>query len=195
MAVERTKPNGRIVGIDIIPAQPPKGVSTIQGNFLSIPVQEEVKKFLSDPNRGRPHNQLIFSSSDNHNDNDNDNGIQLASEESSYVERERRESEAESKLMEGGEEDLGTTEAKGKMVDVVLSDMSAPWEQTTGFWKKSLSQPYRMMNTSGINFADHAGSMVCIFFPPFLPHPIQSTSIHPTNPTQQTNHSLNHLLN
>lgn len=47
------------------------------------------------------------------------------------------------------------------MVDVVLSDMSAPWEQTTGFWKKSLSNPYiRMMNTSGINFRDHAGSMV-----------------------------------
>jgi 21S rRNA (uridine2791-2'-O)-methyltransferase len=56
----------------------------------------------------------------------------------------------------------------GKMVDVVLSDMSAPWEQTTGFWKKSLSGPYnRMMNTSGINFKDHAGSMVrfnCISF-------------------------------
>jgi len=45
-------------------------------------------------------------------------------------------------------------------VDVVLSDMSAPWEQTTGFWKRSLSDPYiRMMNTSGINFKDHAGSM------------------------------------
>ncbi|KAL8627609.1 hypothetical protein Q9189_006700 [Teloschistes chrysophthalmus] len=45
-------------------------------------------------------------------------------------------------------------------VDVVLSDMSAPWEQTEGFWKRSLSDPYyRMMNTSGINFRDHAGSM------------------------------------
>jgi hypothetical protein len=62
----------------------------------------------------------------------------------------------------------GNDEA-GKMVDVVLSDMSAPWEQTTGFWKKSLSGPYnRMMNTSGINFKDHAGSMVrfnCISSP------------------------------
>lgn len=49
----------------------------------------------------------------------------------------------------------------GKMVDVVLSDMSAPWEQTTGFWKRTLSDPYiRMMNTSGINFKDHVGSMV-----------------------------------
>ena len=46
-------------------------------------------------------------------------------------------------------------------VDVVLSDMSAPWFQTTGFGKRSLSDPYnRMMNTSGIGFKDHAGSMV-----------------------------------
>ena len=49
------------------------------------------------------------------------------------------------------------------MVDVVLSDMCEPWEQTTGFWKRSLTEPYlRMMNTSGNNFRDHAGSMVCI---------------------------------
>lgn len=49
----------------------------------------------------------------------------------------------------------------GKMVDIILSDMSEPWEQTTGFWKRTLSNPYRMMNTSGIPFKDHAGSMVC----------------------------------
>ena len=48
-----------------------------------------------------------------------------------------------------------------RMVDVVLSDMCEPWEQTTGFWKRSLTDPYlRMMNTSGNNFRDHAGSMV-----------------------------------
>jgi len=45
-------------------------------------------------------------------------------------------------------------------VDVVLSDMSEPWIQTTGFSKNSLSNPYhRMMNTSGMAFRDHAGSM------------------------------------
>ena len=59
VAVERTKPSGRIVGIDIIPAQPPKGVSTFQGNFLSAGVQAEVKRFLSDPDRGRPKQQLV----------------------------------------------------------------------------------------------------------------------------------------
>ena len=49
----------------------------------------------------------------------------------------------------------------GRVADVILSDMSAPWEQTTGFWKRSLSDPYhRMMNTSGMSFRDHAGSMV-----------------------------------
>jgi hypothetical protein len=50
-----------------------------------------------------------------------------------------------------------------KTVDVVLSDMCAPWDQTTGFWKRSLSEPYRrMMNTSGVAFKDHVGSMVSI---------------------------------
>lgn len=44
--MERTKPTGRVVGIDLIPAQPPKGVSTIQGNFLSPDVQSMVKQFL-----------------------------------------------------------------------------------------------------------------------------------------------------
>lgn len=52
-------------------------------------------------------------------------------------------------------------EVEGRMVDVVLSDMSEPWAQTEGFWKRSLSDPYfRMMNTSGTNFRDHSGSMV-----------------------------------
>ena len=52
-------------------------------------------------------------------------------------------------------------EHQGRVVDVVLSDMSEPWDQTTGFYKKSLSDPYfRLMNTSGIAFKDHAGSMV-----------------------------------
>ncbi|CCF40157.1 ribosomal RNA methyltransferase MRM2 [Colletotrichum higginsianum] len=38
--------------------------------------------------------------------------------------------------------------------------MSAPWDQTSGFGVNSLSNPYhRMMNTSGVAFRDHAGSM------------------------------------
>ena len=63
--------------------------------------------------------------------------------------------------------------------------MSAPWPQTHGFTVKTLSNPYiRMMNTSGIFFKDHAGSMVINPPPPsYSPYPRQH---HPTpNPSTQ----------
>ena len=53
VAVDRTAPGGTVVGIDIIPAQPPKGVSTIQGNFLSPGVQGLVKQFLVEGEKKR----------------------------------------------------------------------------------------------------------------------------------------------
>lgn len=85
----------------------------------------------------------------------------------SYIDLERHEDESGVWSMdrEGGkrlERSRRKDEEEGRMVDVVLSDMCAPWDQTTGFYKRSLSNPYhRMMNTSGIAFKDHAGSMVC----------------------------------
>lgn len=160
VAVDRTAPNGRVVGIDIIPAQPPKGASTIQGNFLSRTVQEEVKNFLRDPDRGRPRQTGLW--------NAEGEAEEMAEHELGYVDMERRAdliipttpgytSDGPQVEPSGREKDDG----EKKMVDVLLSDMSAPWEQTTGFWKRSLSDPYfRMMNTSGMNFRDHVGSMV-----------------------------------
>jgi 21S rRNA (uridine2791-2'-O)-methyltransferase len=53
VAVDRTAPNGTVLGIDIIPAQPPKGVSTIQGNFLNPRVREMVKQVLVEGDRKR----------------------------------------------------------------------------------------------------------------------------------------------
>ncbi|KAF4636998.1 hypothetical protein G7Y89_g1094 [Cudoniella acicularis] len=163
VAVERTKPNGRIVGIDIIPAQPPKGVSTIQGNFLSMEVREEVKRFLSDPDRGRPKPQLFapFDHSESP-----ESVVPIIEPEQSYIDLEKHADDAEKGIESSAATSAGKKSRRsedrenGRMVDVVLSDMSAPWEQTTGFWKRSLSDPYiRMMNTSGISFKDHAGSM------------------------------------
>ena len=46
--MERTKPHGRVVGIDLLPAQPPKGVSTIQGNFLTLATRNLVKDYLKE---------------------------------------------------------------------------------------------------------------------------------------------------
>ncbi|MCJ1237364.1 2' O-ribose methyltransferase [Varicellaria rhodocarpa] len=162
VAQDRTQPYGRVVGIDIIPTQPPKGVSTIQGNFLSEAVQEEVKKYLRDPASGSLRQSSFLSTA---NDSKASREGEVDASETNYVELEARAerspgvtSEQDNPIRHKSRGEIG--EAEGRMVDVVLSDMSAPWEQTTGFWRKSLSNPYyRMMNTSGMNFRDHIGSM------------------------------------
>ena len=141
------------MGIDIIPAQPPKGVSTIQGNFLSEGVREEVKRFLRDPNHGRP----VASLSAPIDATDADTTEAPASGEPQLFEEE--EIPKKSATTKTKKKSQDTSE---KMVDVVLSDMSEPWPlESPNYWKRSLSDPYiRMMNTSGINYKDHAGSMV-----------------------------------
>ncbi|KAI1087364.1 ribosomal RNA methyltransferase MRM2 [Rostrohypoxylon terebratum] len=120
VVVERTKPNGRVIGIDIIPAQPPKGVSTIQGNFLSPGVQQLVKDYLVEFAQPRNSSVPILEPSKE--------GEIMITERQSYIDAERAESV-----------ESANPENDGRLVDVVLSDM--------------------MMNTSGNNFRDHAGSM------------------------------------
>lgn len=163
VAVDRTSPNGRVIGIDIIPAQPPKGVSTIQGNFLSPSVQEVVKRFLRNSDCGRAKHERSFvagAEEDQMTEQDLEEGAR------SYLDLEKR-----AKKDATGHDGRGVYEGhkckaekdmtEWPVVDVVLSDMSEPWAQTDGFWKRSLSDPYyRMMNTSGMTFRDHAGSMV-----------------------------------
>lgn len=136
-----------MLGIDIIPAQPPKGASAIQGDFLSAGIQAEAIKFLSKPDCGRAKSELIF--------NDPESDIKTSypsSESDSNTFGISEGSSINGNMMQGNQ---------CRVVDVVLSDMSAPWDQTSGFWKRTLSDPYiRMKNTSGINLKDHTGSMV-----------------------------------
>ncbi|KAL2833221.1 ribosomal RNA large subunit methyltransferase J [Aspergillus cavernicola] len=146
VALTRTQPNGRVLGVDIIPSQPPKGVSTIQGNFLDPEVQAYVRDFVRDPRRGRPYSQGVSQNVDDH-----EKVVESVLEANSAG---IHQGDGES---EPGHNDGSDTQ---RTVDVVLSDMSDPWLQTAGFWKRSLSNPYyRMMNTSGVTFRDHAGSM------------------------------------
>ncbi|KAE8321410.1 FtsJ-like methyltransferase-domain-containing protein [Aspergillus sergii] len=120
VAVSRTGSNGRVLGVDIIPAQPPKGVFTIQGNFLDPSIQAYVQNFLHNPTRDQQHRPGIsphvsLSHETSELDEDTKNPIYNCEEmEEPYVTGKRT-------------------------VDVVLSDM--------------------MMNTSGMSFRDHAGSM------------------------------------
>ncbi|TIC91713.1 rRNA methyltransferase 2, mitochondrial [Colletotrichum higginsianum] len=162
VAAERTKPNGRILGIDIIPAQPPKGVSTIQGNFLSPDVQDMVKEHLSRAKSRRPSPPPLSEDEQDDESSAEDDGEASAMMEDtpSYIDMERAaSSEAAATEAPPSAMDMAETK-KGRLVDIVLSDMSAPWDQTSGFGVNSLSNPYhRMMNTSGVAFRDHAGSM------------------------------------
>ncbi len=159
MAVDKTSPGGRVIGIDVIPAQPPRGVSTIQGNFLSKSVQEEVKRFIREGNHCR--HPLNIAHTDR-----NTTQIPPPSVSESglhYLDGRSEQVSAVASHHEGFShcQELSGINHQETKVDVVLSDMSAPWEQTSGFWKRSLSDPYfRMMNTSGMSFRDHAGSMV-----------------------------------
>lgn len=136
VAIDLVKPSGRVIGVDLLPVRPPKGVSAIQGDFLSQEVQRDVRRFVGDEGMGRAkglggQGYLDAESSDG--------GV---------------EEEAES-------ENMDVDVDVGRCVDVVLSDMCEPWDLVEGHYKRTLSNPYyRMMNTSGNAFRDHAGSMV-----------------------------------
>lgn len=137
VALSKVQPGGRVIGIDVIPAQPPRGVSTLQGDFLSEGIREEVRRFV----RGEMPGGEV---------GDGDAGT-VAETISMEKDRDRIE---------------------GRVVDVVLSDMSDPWPLDHNAWIKSVNRPFlRMMNTSGIAFKDHAGSMVCFawLFPSIFP--------------------------
>ncbi|KAI6263748.1 hypothetical protein MCOR27_002109 [Pyricularia oryzae] len=175
VAMERTKPGGRVLGIDVIPAQPPPGVATIQGNFLSPVVQGMVKQFVVDVHRLQARDRAraggAGAAGDDAGGGEADDCVE---EKQSYIDMERH-SVAEEEVVraamsaeDGNDcEDIASPRAadasKGtqdkKLVDIVISDMSEPWPQTTGFSNNTLSNPHRMMNTSGMAFRDHAGSM------------------------------------
>lgn len=183
VAVSRTSPGGRVLGIDIIPAQPPRGASSIQGNFLSAEVQEEVRSYVRDPAMGRARTKVSMAKR-GHAEAEEDEGatedevenegrgvLSMTHEthaEAAHHEDQRPrdgEQQEEDGHLSVREKDL----RDGRVVDVVLSDMSAPWDQTSGQWIRSVSNPYfRMMNTSGMPFRDHAGSMVSLSSSNFL---------------------------
>lgn len=174
VAVNRVSPGGRVVGIDIIPAQPPRGASSIQGNFLSPAVQDEVRRYVRHHWKGRARERGVLARRVGEEDDDG-NGVTeeeieslsrgivdlgreelIPASESGLAELLRQESTKELNQAEKDNRD-------GRVVNVVLSDMSAPWEQITGTWVRSVNNPYRrMMNTSGMAFRDHAGSMVSL---------------------------------
>lgn len=59
VAREHVGSSGRVLGIDILEARPPPGVTTITGNFLDKSIQRQIKAFLMDRQRGRVENTQV----------------------------------------------------------------------------------------------------------------------------------------
>lgn len=160
VAVSRCAPGGRVIGIDVIPAQPPRGASSIQGDFLSPEVREEVRNFVRDAGRGRPG---VLAVGENTLTTNAQGILQVnaTTDDVDYNTSGEQETRLHDETRPRTRRQLD--DQAGRVVDVVLSDMSAPWPLTSGMWIKSVSNPYfRMMNTTGVAFKDHVGSMVCV---------------------------------
>lgn len=133
-------------------------MSTLQGDFLSESVQGRLREFV------REWDGLGRGAQEHDED-----GVE--EEQQGVIERARIASPASSTATENAETSSKKSSqreqdvALGRVVDVVLSDMCAPWPLELNTWIKSVNTPFRrMMNTSGNGFRDHAGSMVR---PPF----------------------------
>ncbi|KAG0134067.1 FtsJ-like methyltransferase-domain-containing protein [Tuber indicum] len=109
VAIDKVTPEGRVIGVDILPANPPPGVSTFQGSMKSPGVRELLKKFLMDPSRGKMRENRYLRKGDVDEE-------ELEEMERGYLDRER-DAEREEKF-----EGIGEDDTRGP-VDVVLSDM------------------------------------------------------------------------
>ena len=186
VAKNRVGESGRVVGIDVIPAQPPRGVSALQGDFLSAGVQGLVREFVREwksgeaeeeealgreeeegevrsvVERAKGHPVAVGGAEDGKGDISTSSGEAEAETEAlpaaPAVMVEKKTSKKAKKLSQAAL-DL----QQGRVVDVVLSDMCAPFPGLElSSWINSINRPYRrMMNTSGNPFRDHAGSIVC----------------------------------
>ncbi|OWB74072.1 hypothetical protein B5S31_g3848 [[Candida] boidinii] len=205
VAVEKTNKTGKILGVDILPCQPPNGVSSMQANILSKQTHDNIRDFFNFPDRNNLFmpikveidengNEIGQGQGQDRNNNGTLNHSEVIVEGKSYLESEL-EIEAieleklgvnESKHKDNSEEEsLGVSDSKDKFaseegtelqnikinknknkipqqfpVDVVLSDMCAPFLQINGFHSWTTNNPYiRMANTTGMAFKDHVMSM------------------------------------
>lgn len=156
VAVERSKPNGRVIGVDILPCRPPPGATAIQGNFLAKSVQDELKAMLVNPALGRPVAKKYVFADELEDDLDVDETAN-ATPAQSYLDMEKTLTNLEEHPQSTKEQSL----QQKYPVDLVLSDMWEPWPQKQTFWLRSINDPFiRMANTSGNPWRDHAMSMV-----------------------------------
>ncbi|KAM0705109.1 hypothetical protein Q7P35_007896 [Cladosporium inversicolor] len=156
VAKNRVGESGRVVGIDVIPAQPPRGVMGRGEEDITGEVEEGEVRSVVERARGNP----VAT------DGEGRGGESLAMNGEGEAETEappapaavvEKKTPKKAKKLSQAALDL----QQGRVVDVVLSDMCAPFPGLElSSWINSINRPYRrMMNTSGNPFRDHAGSI------------------------------------
>lgn len=155
VAVELTKPNGKVLGVDIIPANPPKGASSIQANILSKKTHVLIRNFFHDMKQHSPPPVKPYSEQDSNTISEEDT--------TSYIVSEMKETVTVdfSKRQELEDIPVGFSESEQFPVDIVISDMYAPVIPPSPFWNNTTNSAYhRMANTSGLIVKDHTSSIV-----------------------------------
>lgn len=152
VAVDRTRPHGRVIGIDLIPAQPPQGVAAFQGDFLSPIVQKLVKEFIAQSHSDRPPKARRDDV-----DEDGDNTI---IDQPSYIDRERHSAESTASPSNS----TSTESTSRNLVDVVLSDMLM---NTSGIASRDHAGSMNLCEAA-LHFASDTlkpgGHLVCKFY-------------------------------
>lgn len=130
VAKDATAPHGVVVGIDLIPAQPPRGVTSIQGDFLSPRVRALVKDVLVEQvrrkERDRGQRQEVDTTSSAPPASDRSDpeaqGAEgsVVADQPSYIDQEKQATQDIEEATEAEEEEQ-------RMVDVSLTAAEKPW--------------------------------------------------------------------
>ncbi|KAI9900060.1 hypothetical protein N3K66_004322 [Trichothecium roseum] len=157
IALEHTRPHGLVFGVDLCPANPPAGMSAMQGDFLSPQIQSFMKMFIKSWEKKRP---VAAPTAPQPEEEDAETEADAKTGERSKVDGVARQSYIDMERQASADQDPKQGE-HDRFVHVVLSDMSDPWPQASGHKVNTLSNPYhRLANTSGIPLHDHEQSMV-----------------------------------
>ena len=162
VALDRSPRGSKILGVDILPYQPPDGASTLQGNILSKGTHQQIKNFFTLSQLEKKDKifndvEIISSSKTTPEPMESDASIlEKEIEVSQLMGMELSNKNID--IAKPGSPDSNLTACYP--VDVVLSDMYAPFVRDSGFSSATTNNPYfRMANTTGLALKDHVMSM------------------------------------
>ncbi|GMM27476.1 21S rRNA (uridine2791-2'-O) methyltransferase [Martiniozyma asiatica (nom. inval.)] len=174
VALDRCPKGSTIVGVDILPYDPPIGVSTIQGNILSKMTHKLIREMflLSELNKRRLNIKNLESVVDKESEEFSELiEIEKIIDELSINKKIQcdNDSSSTSSSVQAHQSDFDIeinrklNIDKNKLlypIDVIISDMYVPFPQVTGFNSTTTNVPFfRMANTSGVAIKDHAMSI------------------------------------